>query len=79
MKVCKYLKGRVQRGWSQVPFRSSQWQGSDNGHKLFRRRFPLNIGKLCFIVRVTELRHSLRREVVEIFRKDLDVVLGNGV
>jgi len=35
-----------------------------NGHTLKHRRFPLNIRKRFFTVRVTEYRHKLPREVV---------------
>ena len=36
----------------------------DNGHKLKHRRYPLNIRKHFFIVKVTKHRHRLPREVV---------------
>ena len=53
-----------------------------SGHKLQHRRFPLNIRKHFFTVRVTEHWHRLPREVVEspsleIFKSHLDMVLGN--
>ncbi|KAK4830720.1 hypothetical protein QYF61_013170 [Mycteria americana] len=53
-----------------------------NGHKLKHRRFPLNIRKHIFTVRVTEHCHRLPREVVEspsleILKSCLDTVLGN--
>ena len=53
-----------------------------NGHKLEHRRFPLNIRKNYFTVRVTEHWHRLPREVVEspslkIFETRLDTVMGN--
>ncbi|KFQ59279.1 hypothetical protein N334_00735, partial [Pelecanus crispus] len=52
-----------------------------NGHKLKHGRFPLNIKKCFFAVRVTEHGHSLSREVVkspslEILKSHLDTVLG---
>ena len=54
-----------------------------NGHKLKHGRFPLNIGKDFFTVRVTEDCHRLPRKIVEspseIFRSCLDTVLGNWV
>ncbi|KFP99391.1 hypothetical protein N329_00688, partial [Haliaeetus albicilla] len=51
-----------------------------NGHTLKCKRFPLNIRKHGFTVRVTEHRHRLPREAVEspsleIFRSCLDTVL----
>ena len=52
------------------------------GHKLKHRRFPLNIRKHFFTVRVTEHRHRLSSMVVDspslkIFKSHLDMVLGN--
>ncbi|KFW09285.1 hypothetical protein N327_10340, partial [Fulmarus glacialis] len=53
-----------------------------NGHKLEHGRFPLNIRKHFFTVRVTEHWHKLPRENVEspsmeILKSHLDVVLGS--
>ncbi|KFP51476.1 hypothetical protein N323_01684, partial [Cathartes aura] len=53
-----------------------------NGHTLKHRRFPLNIRKHFFTVKVTEHWHRLPREVVEspsleILKSRLDTVLGN--
>ena len=53
-----------------------------NGHKLKHRRFPLNIRKDFFTVRVTEHWHRLPRDIVgspslEMFRTRLDMVLGS--
>ncbi|KAK4819773.1 LOW QUALITY PROTEIN: hypothetical protein QYF61_011373 [Mycteria americana] len=65
INVCKYLKrGCKENGarlFSLVP--SGRTRGS--GHKLKHRRFPLNIRKHCFTVRVTKHWHRLPREVVE--------------
>ena len=53
-----------------------------DGHKLKHRRFPLNIRKHFFTVKVTEHWHRLPREVVEspslkILKSHLDMDLGN--
>ena len=55
-----------------------------NGHKLKHRRFPLNIRKHLFPVRVTEHWHRLPREAVEspsleVFKSRLGMVLGNQI
>ena len=73
--MCKEDRDRL---YSVVP--SDRTRG--NGHKLKHGRFPLNIGKRFFAVRVTEHWHRLPREVVEspsldIFKSHLDMVLGN--
>jgi len=53
-----------------------------NGHMLKNRRFPVNIRKHSFTVRVIEHWHRLTREVVEspsleICKTQLDRILGN--
>ncbi|KAK4833011.1 LOW QUALITY PROTEIN: hypothetical protein QYF61_027113 [Mycteria americana] len=55
-----------------------------HGHKLAHRRFPLNIRKHVFTVRVTEHWHRLPRGVVEspsleILKSHLDMVMGNWI
>jgi len=59
---------------------SDRTRGS--GYTLKNRRSPLNIRKHFFPLRVNEHWHRLAREVVEspsleIFRRHLDMVLGN--
>ncbi|KAK4820055.1 hypothetical protein QYF61_017901 [Mycteria americana] len=82
INVYKYLKG----GWTREGTRLYSVVPSDrtsgNGHKHKHRRFPLNIRKTFFTVRVTKPWHRLPRKVVEsasleIFKSHLDTVLSN--
>jgi len=82
ISVHKYLKGKRKddgaRLFSVEP--SDRTRGS--GYQLKHRKFPLNIGKHFFTVRVTEHWHRLPREVVEsqsleILKAHLDMVLGH--
>ena len=52
----------------------------NNGHKLKHRKFPMNLRKKIFILRVTEHWHRLPGEAVEspsleIFKTHLDAIL----
>jgi len=81
INVYKFLKGgcREDRAshFSVVP-----WRTRGSVHTSKHRRFPLNIRKHFFTVRVPKHWHRLPKEVVEspsseIFRSHLDTVLGN--
>ena len=78
----QYLEGGCKdEGASLVSVAHSD-RTRDDGHKLKHRRFPLNVRKHLFPVRVTEDWHRLPREVrefptLEIFKCHLDTVLGN--
>ncbi|KAK4811893.1 hypothetical protein QYF61_014926 [Mycteria americana] len=81
INVYKYLRGGCKedraRLFSVVP--SDKTRG--NGYKLTPRRFPLNIRKRFFSVKVTEHWHRLPKEAaespsLEIFKSYLDMVLG---
>ena len=80
INIHKYLQGRCKedraRLCSVVP---SDRTGGD-GHKLKHGRFPLNIRKHFFTVRMTKHWYRLPREVaespsLEIFKSRLDTVL----
>jgi len=80
--VNKYLKGGCKedggRLFPVVP--SDRTRGK--GHKLKHSRFPLNVRRYFFTVRVTKHWHRLPRVAVEsspleIFESHLNTVLGN--
>jgi len=81
INVYKYQKGPCkEEGAWLFPVVRSDRRGS--GHKLKHWRFPLNIRKHFFTLRMTEHWHRLPREVVtspfwEILKSCLGVVLGN--
>jgi len=81
VNVHKYLKGGCKedgaRLFSVVPRDTTR----GNGHKPKHKRFPLNIRKQFFTVRVIKHWNKLPRNVVksqflEIFKSYLDMVLG---
>ena len=73
INVCKRLKAQCEEEGARL-------FNAQNETK--RRRFPLNIRKHFFTVKVTERWHRLLREVeesptLEIFKRLLDMVVGN--
>jgi len=71
----------VQRGESQTLFSGAE-RTRGNGHQLKHRRYPLNIRKYFFTVRVTKPQHRFPREAVEspsleILKKGPDEILHN--
>ena len=65
INVYKYLKGGCKEGRAMFSTVMPNDRTRGNGHKLEHRRFPLNIRKHFFTVRVTEPWCRLLREVVE--------------
>lgn len=53
IKVYKYLKRRVHKGWSQALASGTSDRTRDDGHTLKHRQFPLNIKIYIFTVRVS--------------------------
>ncbi|KAK4832489.1 hypothetical protein QYF61_023536 [Mycteria americana] len=79
INVFKYLKGDWKEDGARLVLVVPSDRTRSNGHKLKPRRFPLNVRKDFFIVRVTEHWHRCPREAVEsptlkIFKSCLDMV-----
>ncbi|KAK4832042.1 hypothetical protein QYF61_020557 [Mycteria americana] len=64
INIYKYLKGRCKGDGARVFPVVPRDRIRGNWHKLKRRRFPLNIRKQFFTVRMTEHWHRLPREVM---------------
>lgn len=60
----KYVKGGCKEVRARLFLVFSSDRTRDNGDKLKYRRFPLNIRKQFFTVRLTEHGHKLPREVM---------------
>ncbi|PKU46574.1 hypothetical protein llap_3131 [Limosa lapponica baueri] len=82
INACKYLKGGLKEDGAALFSVVPSDRKRDKGHKLEHRKFHSNMRKNFFMVRVTEPRNRLPREVVEspsleIFKTHLDAVLSN--
>jgi len=80
--VYKYLKGGCKEGRARLLSLVFRGGTRGNRHKLKHWRFPLNLGKRFFTVKVTKNWHRFPREVVEsaslkILKRCLEVVLSN--
>ena len=65
MNAGKYLQEECKKGGVRLFSVAPSDRTRGNGHRLKHRRFPLNIRKHSFTVRVTELWHRWPTEVVE--------------
>lgn len=62
--IYKYVEGRCEEDRGRLSVLSSDRAGGD-GYKLKYRRFPLNVRKHFFMLRLTKSWHRLPREAVE--------------
>jgi len=80
--VYKHLKGGCKKDEARLFSLVPSVRTRGNGHTLELRRFPLNIRKHFFTVRVAKHWHRLPRKVVEspfleILKSHVDTGLGN--
>jgi len=75
--VHKYLKGGCKEGRAELFLVMPNDRTRSSGHKLKQMRFPLNIRKHFFTVKVTEHWLVSESSFFEIFKSHLDMVLGS--